>query len=53
MYCLKKFLEKLTWYETSKLPKIAEIPLADKKIESKKTEDNNPPLGLFRISSNI
>ena len=43
-YCLKKLLEKVTWYENSKLPKIAEIPLADKKIESKKTDESNPLL---------
>ena len=45
-YCRKKLLEKFTWYDTSKLPKIAEIPLADKKIDSKKTDESNPPLGF-------
>ena len=50
-YWRKKFLEKLTWYEPSKLPKIADIPFADKKIDNKNTEESNPPLGLSRISS--
>ena len=52
-YCRKKLLEKFTWYDTSKLPKIAEIPLADKKIDSKKTDESNPPLGFVLMSSNI
>ena len=30
-----------------------EIPLADKNIESKNTEERRPPLGLFLISSKI
>ena len=35
------------------MPNIEETPLADKKIESKKTDDSKPALGLFRISSKI
>ena len=36
-----------------KTTKIAEIPFAERKIDNKKTDDNNPPLGFVLISSNI
>jgi hypothetical protein len=53
IYCLTIDLLRWVWYENSNPVKIALIPFAIKKIESKKVKESNPPLGLLAISKNI